>query len=630
MMDGPVQLDLSEEGYATVPESIPIDVYSISLASNRIHALHGLGRLVHLRQVDLSCNKLTHLAGIESLQLLSTLNLARNNLSSLAGLDQMNSLQYINVSDNNLTDLDGLMSHTGLVYVNASINHLASWPNLCHLGSLETLNLNDNQLSVTRTLPTSLPTSLRQLKLAYNQIDHLGCFDACAGKYHHLHSLDLAGNRCVLHNPSAAAFLADIFPALRLLDGLPRATDPTPTTEEADVSDRNVKLQLWKQMLQDRRDQDDRDRMRLRADISHNESPVPVPTPRPLAPADPTPRPILFAEPSPPSEVTRAASLPKYLYENEALGDEPPLVQTSVFLTPCDDEPLSKQVQTLHDHVRMLRKYAKVWIKREQRLRDKSAVCIQKYYRGYRSRRQHPRRCQTRRDPSCRVGVTVQPVSSFDIVWRRIAPEKRIFHAYAQVVQRMLRGWIIRRRFGLRRVQHRAAISLQKCWRGFRARTIGMWQHVGRRGVLRTLFATTRHVTALQRQLYIQDEAMATLWRTVHVTQHQLEGLRHRAAHKGIRLFQARWRGYAVRRATQLPRPHVNGAVRCTGCASNTVEIEHLRDQVDRLQRLVQQLLAQEARPERSEDGDGAHPIAGYDNALALSCWGELLSLRRS
>ncbi|KDO26828.1 hypothetical protein SPRG_08119, partial [Saprolegnia parasitica CBS 223.65] len=348
MMDGPVQLDLSEEGYATVPESIPIDIYSISLASNRIHALHGLGRLVHLQQVDLSCNKLTHLAGIESLQLLSTLNLSRNNLSSLSGLDQMSSLQYINVSDNNLTDIDGLTCHTGLVYVNASVNHIATWPSLRHLGYLETLNLNDNQLSVTRTLHMSLPTSLRQLKLAFNQIDHLGCFDSCAGKYSQLHSIDLAGNRCVLHNPTAAAFLSDIFPALRLLDGLARSPDPPPTnTESSDVSDRTVKLQLWKQMLQDRRDQDDRDRARLRADAYHEE------------PSLPPPRPIERTEPSPPSETL---SLPKYSYASEVPMDEPALVQTSVFVTPLDDAPLQQQVQTLHDHVRTLRKYAKVRI----------------------------------------------------------------------------------------------------------------------------------------------------------------------------------------------------------------------------------------------------------------------------
>ncbi|ETV71641.1 hypothetical protein H257_13096 [Aphanomyces astaci] len=300
-----MQLDLSRKGYAYIPEDLDEHVTSLSLSANRICSLSDVGRLVHLRRVDLSCNKIVALAGIEVLGALVWLNLSRNSITSLDGVQHLAHLQTLDVADNNLTDIDVLEHNMSLTHVNASTNCINVWPRLTLLVHLEVLNLNENELPALRLLHTMLPPHVQQLHLAHNHIDHLHCFDSCRPMLS-LHTLDLAGNGCAANHALAMATLSSIFPSLTTFNGQPvmrttpsQQSPPTPPqhTPDLDVSNRDVKIQMWKHMLQQRSQQETVDRLRLQQERQQVGPATPRdeetrPTLRP--PSMATPRPQYF------------------------------------------------------------------------------------------------------------------------------------------------------------------------------------------------------------------------------------------------------------------------------------------------------------------------------------------------
>ncbi|KAG9415148.1 hypothetical protein AC1031_008572 [Aphanomyces cochlioides] len=593
MAAAPIQVDLSHRGYAQIPEEIDERVATLSLASNRIHSLHNIGRFSRLKQVDLSSNKIVSLLGINALEGLAWLKLSHNSIASLDGLEHLVRLEHLEIADNALTDIDALQLNTALTYIDASANSIDVWPRFLPLIHLEVLNLNENQLRAFRNLHTVLPTNLRHLKLAHNDIEHLACLESCQRHLTALESLELAGNRCLLGSPHATTALTTIFPKLVMLDGAPILRAPTPSLPvETDMMNREAKIQLWKQTLLERSQQEQKERQRWQ-----NEK-----------------------------QDSRDKTL-RYHYDKSQLDyadqpspeidhalDEPPLAHVSTFLPPSNNakrssrtNELQKELHALQENVQQMRKYMKVWVKREQWLREKSAVCIQKHYRGARARRRLPKKDRpAQRAPHAWMSRPVH-ASSCMIPRRGIPPERRVFHIYAQSIQAIARGYFTRLRLCRWKMLNNAAIQIQRHWRGYILRQRHLWMH-GKRTpsavalkMLRSLQDVSHRVRKLERRFSIQDEAMIELWNQVQSTQRAAEASAHRQFLRTIVRLQARWRGKIARRAFPLlPKPlkschamdtafqeGMKTTLSCSQCDVNAREILALREELAALKQLI-------------------------------------------
>ncbi|ETW01511.1 hypothetical protein H310_06175 [Aphanomyces invadans] len=649
-----MHVDLSRRGIAYIPEDVDERATALVLSSNRIYSLHDLGRLVHLRRVDLSSNKIVSLSGIEVLGALVWLNVSRNSITSLDGLQHLAHLESLDVSDNNLTDIDTLEHNMSLTHVNASINCINVWPRFAALVKLEELNLNDNQLPAFRLLHTVLPPQVRQLHLARNCIDHVQCFDTCRLQpLTSLHTLELAGNDCVINFAIAMAALSSIFPSLTTLDGQAVKPPPVPVVSRVvglDLSDRDVKMQMWKQVLQQRSQQEQIERLRLKGErqaavdnlrSSHQTRPPSVEMRPPAAP-----QPRYFATHTIATNSTLADSQEFLTSTPRCISGEAPLSHSSTFV-PHNDVPapaaftkpskhdtsrhdVHKMVAALQDHVQHMRRYMKVWVKREQWLRTKSATCIQKYYRGHLARVKCSRLSVAPplpRLPSTRPALLTTSklhTSSNLIVWPTIPLDVRVFHVYAQVIQKIVRGWCTRQRLERwQRMQH-GALQVQRLWRGHVARSKPFWiRGAGTLSMVASTLVYELHrlslrVGKLERQVVIQDEATVALWSQVHHMQAAMDRANLRQLTRAVIRLQAAWRGRAVRkqqhelckrkkkgRHGQLALPRALDP--CQQCQANAAAIAAMKQQLDQLSTLVRQLtlagpVSPEVKPSRGGD----------------------------
>ncbi|KAF0709608.1 Aste57867_5833 [Aphanomyces stellatus] len=633
----PIQLDLSQGGHAFIPDTLDTRLTSISLASNRIYSLHGLERLTQLIRIDLSGNKIVSVSGIEVLDQLIALDLSRNSISTLDGLGHLARLQYLNVSDNNLSDLDAVESNTALTYLNASTNAINVWPRFHPLERLEVLNLNDNQLGALRQLNTVLPASLRQLKLARNQIAHLSCLDSCQNHLNALQSLDLAGNACVLHNPaSIPSTLSCLFPSLVMLDGqsIPRATSTTPHSEptvanaEPDVSNRDVKIQMWKQKLMERKQHEQTERQRLQDEKRHDERTHG--RTREVKPSTPLYPYYEVAMPTPPSIATQrqciTATSTMFLAHDRESSMEP----NGVTQAPSGGDKktqrrtteLQAELTALQDHVHQMRKYMKVWIKREQWLRLKSAICIQTHFRGYLVRQRYPKPMAKKtsspaamsriKDSEPRHGLTFVHASSHVVAWSRIPPNMHVFHLYMQSIQKVARGYFTRKRLTAWQAMHAMATQIQRLWRGHVLRTKQWRMDDGESTtILQHLRRMALRLGALERQFRVQDEAMADLWAEIKQRDDNAAREAGRRFVQAAVHVQAIWRGHRVRKAvvrqsksqqlrrTSLPALAPLPPLVCHKCDANAQDIDALRREVQTLKELV--LLRDKTPPNRVE-----------------------------
>ncbi|CAK4103496.1 unnamed protein product [Aphanomyces euteiches] len=378
-----------------------------------------------------------------------------------------------------------------------------------------------------------------------------------------------------------------------MLDGASILRAPSPSLPvETDVMNREAKIQLWKQTLLERSQQEQKERQRWQNE-KHNSRDKTV----------------------------------RYHYDKSQLGyadqpspeidhalDEPPLAHVSTFLPPSNNakrssrtNELQQELHALQEHVQQMRKYMKVWVKREQWLREKSAICIQKHYRGARARRRLPKKDrQAQRAPHAWMSRPVH-ASSCTIPRRGIPPERRVFHIYAQSIQAIARGYFTRLRLCRWKMLNNAAIQIQRHWRGYILRQRHLWMH-GKRTpsavtlkMLRSLQDVSHRVRKLERRFSIQDEAMIELWNQVQSTQRAAEASAHRQFLRSIVSLQARWRGKIARRAWPLlPNPLKSGHVMdtavqegmkttlsCSQCDINAREILALREELAALKQLI-------------------------------------------
>ncbi|ETV71642.1 hypothetical protein H257_13097 [Aphanomyces astaci] len=316
---------------------------------------------------------------------------------------------------------------------------------------------------------------------------------------------------------------------------------------------------------------------------------------------------------------------------------EPPLAHSSTFLPHHDDTPgthassaktasatsrqdLHKALAAVQDHVQHMRKYMKVWVKREQWLRMKSATCIQKFYRGHLARVKFPRPAvPTKSAPA--MATWPMHMSSYQIMWESLPQNTQIFHIYAQIIQKIVRGSYTRRRLVEWKRANYSARQIQRVWRGYVVR--GNLVGKGGATLLHQVRCVLIRVGKLERQAGIQDEATMALWS--QLKQVTTDSHNHHRLTRAVSRLQAAWKGKLARRQHgQSSRKSTEWCeAPCKQCQANALEIATLRQELHDLAALVRQLTVP---PETS----GPHPNVDPSPRMVPSACAALPSLPTS
>mgnify|MGYP006427494097 CR=1 FL=1 len=152
----------------------------LSVSHNLLQSIENIPAFVV--KLNISYNHLQHTAGLEHLTQLRSLNLSHNELVSLSKFERLRKLEQLDISHNRLDSLDALNRCTSLVLLNASHNEFGI-ANAGHLPScgwltrLRVLLLSHNRLKTLSDAANRLPSSLRVLALAQNTIVSGGIAD---------------------------------------------------------------------------------------------------------------------------------------------------------------------------------------------------------------------------------------------------------------------------------------------------------------------------------------------------------------------------------------------------------------------------------------------------------------------
>ncbi|WAR07216.1 CEP97-like protein, partial [Mya arenaria] len=160
-------VDISDRGLSRLEVPGGESPTALIADRNSITRIDGLDHCVGLKQLSLKSNRLVHMSGVGKLRQLTVLNLPQNSIVAIEGLKELSQLQFLNLSGN----------------------------------SIKTLLLHGNIVTSLRTAPHFLPKSVTILSLAENEIGDINevSFLSCLPG---LQQLSVMNNPCVLMTAS--------------------------------------------------------------------------------------------------------------------------------------------------------------------------------------------------------------------------------------------------------------------------------------------------------------------------------------------------------------------------------------------------------------------------------------------
>ncbi|XP_052809699.1 uncharacterized protein LOC128238150 isoform X4 [Mya arenaria] len=216
-------VDISDRGLSRLEVPGGESPTALIADRNSITRIDGLDHCVGLKQLSLKSNRLVHMSGVGKLRQLTVLNLPQNSIVAIEGLKELSQLQFLNLSGNSIKVMEGLGSNLGLRYLDLSDNSISSLGDIHHLVNLKTLLLHGNIVTSLRTAPHFLPKSVTILSLAENEIGDINevSFLSCLPG---LQQLSVMNNPCVLMTASVPEFdhrpfIVNWCPMLQILDG---------------------------------------------------------------------------------------------------------------------------------------------------------------------------------------------------------------------------------------------------------------------------------------------------------------------------------------------------------------------------------------------------------------------------
>ncbi|ETP35727.1 hypothetical protein F442_16180 [Phytophthora nicotianae P10297] len=561
--------------------------YALDLSLNRLRSIDHIGVFENVNQLDLSGNQLENVNGIQALRRLQSLDLSRNCIASIDLLALLPALQILKIGENSLTAVDSLQLLPELRVVDASYNRIIKWPPLAGLSLLETLDLSDNMLGAfsSSASATLFPSRLRRLSIARNQVDKICGVASLGFQLPVLEFLAFDGNPIVLEisrrGGQLERLIAVLFPCLPLsndggltvsgrkhadftisphalntlkhsvLDGNENILEeflitgfstsqgnlaqvggilppPSPVERPLDQNapdnplSHDSKLEIWKRVQEGRKAQSSgctpaNSEVKREESIQWAEHPV-VSTPLEdfRKPALTTEDLAVPAQMMPALDVSTLSVL-KPLDSTFSASIEP--------IKNSDSGECEALVKKLTDQVTTMRKYMKIWIKREKMVRDASARKIQRWIRRVQRKfrmRQRVLRSRNRRQDQysfCHCSSTLMN--------RRGGAQAHLENTSDQIIQRLARGFIIRRRIVRFKRQHIAACKIQRAWRknlrdrqeilqdAWNQKALSNPQRLNSRWytIARGMIRCSRDVKQLQQVCAVQDEAIGHLWR---------------------------------------------------------------------------------------------------------------------
>ncbi|KAG6958939.1 hypothetical protein JG687_00009076 [Phytophthora cactorum] len=424
------------------------------------------------------------------------LDLSLNRLRSIDHIGVFEHVSQLDLSGNQLESINGIQTLRRLQSLDLSRNCIASIDLLALLPALQILKVAENSLTAIDSL--QLLPELRVVDASYNRITK---WPPLAGLIL-LETLDLSDNMLGAFSSSVSATL---FPSR--LRRLSIARNQIDKTEPDNPLSHDNKLEIWKRIQEDRKTQ------------SSGFTPSDSEAKREKSPALTTADLAVPAQVMPALDVS-SLSVMKPLDSTFSASTEP--FQNS---SPPDSTEYEALVKKLTDQVTTMRKYMKIWIKREKMVRDASVRKIQRWIRRVQRRfqlRQRVLRSRSRRQDA----YSFRHCSSTLAILRGAA-QARLQDASAQIIQCLARGFIVRRRTVRFKQKRSAACKIQRAWRKNlldrqeflqdkwkRPSAVSHSQqlHVRWDTILRTMIRWSRDVKQLQQVCAVQDEAISSLW----------------------------------------------------------------------------------------------------------------------
>ncbi|KAF1777068.1 Leucine-rich repeat domain, L domain-like [Phytophthora cactorum] len=525
-------LDLSRNCIASVDLLALLPALQIlKVAENSLTAIDSLQLLPELRVVDASYNRITKWPPLAGLILLETLDLSDNMLgafsSSVSATLFPSRLRRLSIARNQIDKICGIAC-LGLQLPVLEFLAFDGNPIVLELartgGQLERLIAaffpclplsNDGGLTISGRTHEEFATPPHTL----NTLKHA----ILEGNENILEEFLVTGSLTSQENFAEAG---EVFPPPPPVERPLLNRHENPQTEPDNPLSHDNKLEIWKRIQEDRKTQSsgftpsDSEAKREKS-VRWGEHAV-VSTPLEHDVRKPA---LTTADLAVPAQVMPALdvsslSVMKPLDSTFSASTEP--FQNS---SPPDSTEYEALVKKLTDQVTTMRKYMKIWIKREKMVRDASVRKIQRWIRRVQRRfqlRQRVLRSRSRRQDA----YSFRHCSSTLAILRGAA-QARLQDASAQIIQCLARGFIVRRRTVRFKQKRSAACKIQRAWRKNlldrqeflqdkwkRPSAVSHSQqlHVRWDTILRTMIRWSRDVKQLQQVCAVQDEAISSLW----------------------------------------------------------------------------------------------------------------------
>ncbi|KAF1794801.1 Leucine-rich repeat domain, L domain-like [Phytophthora cactorum] len=519
-------LDLSRNCIASIDLLALLPALQIlKVAENSLTAIDSLQLLPELRVVDASYNRITKWPPLAGLILLETLDLSDNMLgafsSSVSATLFPSRLRRLSIARNQIDKICGIAC-LGLQLPVLEFLAFDGNPIVLELartgghGVLPCLPLsNDGGLTISGRTHEEFATPPHTL----NTLKHA----ILEGNENILEEFLVTGSLTSQENFAEAG---EVFPPPPPVERPLLNRHENPQTEPDNPLSHDNKLEIWKRIQEDRKTQSsgftpsDSEAKREKS-VRWGEHAV-VSTPLEHDVRKPA---LTTADLAVPAQVMPALdvsslSVMKPLDSTFSASTEP--FQNS---SPPDSTEYEALVKKLTDQVTTMRKYMKIWIKREKMVRDASVRKIQRWIRRVQRRfqlRQRVLRSRSRRQDA----YSFRHCSSTLAILRGAA-QARLQDASAQIIQCLARGFIVRRRTVRFKQKRSAACKIQRAWRKNlldrqeflqdkwkRPSAVSHSQqlHVRWDTILRTMIRWSRDVKQLQQVCAVQDEAISSLW----------------------------------------------------------------------------------------------------------------------
>lgn len=198
-------------------------VTTLILDSNELQRLDNIDGFPCVTELSARHNQLLRMYSVSRLHHLVRLDLSHNNILSIEGVKDLEYLKWLNLSGNNIKTIEHLHTNTLLEYIALAENSISHISNLSSLTKLKQLYLHKNRIGGLRHCELYLPPSLVTLTLASNNIVDL---NEVSHLVHltNLKELSIAGNPCVtMTGPSVGfdyrPFLINWCMGLKVIDG---------------------------------------------------------------------------------------------------------------------------------------------------------------------------------------------------------------------------------------------------------------------------------------------------------------------------------------------------------------------------------------------------------------------------